>query len=333
MDDSFITRILVIRLSSIGDIVLTTPVVRRLATQLDGQVEVHFLTKEKFASVLQGNPHIHRIHTMRDTVQEVLPELEKIGFHYIIDLHNNIRSSIVKRRLKALAFTFDKINFRKWLWVNLGWNTLPQMHVVDRYMATIKAFGTDDDGKGLDFFIPDDVRIDLPASHSSDYVAFAVGAAHEGKRMSPEKIIGWLKHCDFPVVLIGGKEDMPDAQAIVNACGANVVSRAGEWSLHQSALAVRDAVAVIAGDTGMMHIASAFQKKILSLWGCTVPGLGMYPYRPHPESAMLEPHGRKKRPCSKLGNHCKYGMQHKCIDQIPDEEIISTLSKWWNERD
>lgn len=332
MDDSFITRILVIRLSSIGDIVLTTPVVRQLATQLDGQVEVHYLTKEKFAAVLQGNPHIHRVHTMRDTVQEVLPELESIGFHYIIDLHNNIRSSIVKRRLKSLAFTFDKLNLRKWLWVNLGWNSLPQMHVVDRYRATIKAFGTEDDGKGLEFFIPENVSIALPESHAAGYFVFAIGAAHEGKRMSRDKIIGWLKQCTFPVILIGGNEDKGDAESIAAACGDNVISRAGEWSLHQSAAALRDAVAVISGDTGMMHIASAFQKKIVSLWGCTVPGLGMYPYRPHAQSVMLEPHGRKRRPCSKLGNRCKYGMQHKCIDQINDAEILELLNKWWAER-
>jgi ADP-heptose:LPS heptosyltransferase len=106
-------KVLVIRFSSIGDIVLTTPVLRALKTQLEGEVEVHYLTKKKFSGLLEANPYVDRIHVMDETVQEVLPELEKIGFDYVIDLHKNIRTSIVRKRLKALTFVFKKYNFEK----------------------------------------------------------------------------------------------------------------------------------------------------------------------------------------------------------------------------
>ncbi len=326
------TIILVIRLSSIGDIVLTTPVLRMLKNQLDGEVEIHFLTKAKFASLLDGNPYITKVHTMEKTVQEALPELEKLGFDYIIDLHNNIRSAVVKRSLKCLAFTFKKYNFRKWLWVNFGINTMPDVHIVDRYIEPIKGFGVNDDGKGLDFFIPNAKGIaesDLPSIMKNDFIAFAIGGMHEGKKMSKEKIAEVCSSTSHPIVLIGGSEDFDDGEFIASKSGSHVFNSCGKWTLHQSADALRRSQLVISGDTGMMHIASAFSKKIISLWGCTVPGFGMSPYRPHPSSVILQPMDRKKRPCSKLGNKCKYGMGNKCIDQIESAEISKSIEMLW----
>jgi ADP-heptose:LPS heptosyltransferase len=103
----------------------------------------------------------------------------------------------------------------------------------------------------------------------------------------------------------------------------------GKLNVHESAWFLKYAQVVVTGDTGMMHIASAFNKKIISLWGCTVPGLGMSPYRPHPESIILEPFGRKKRPCSKLGNRCKYGMDNRCVHQIQPTAIQMAIEKLW----
>lgn len=324
------TRILVIRFSSIGDIVLTTPVLRRLKLQLEGDTEIHFLTKKKFALLLEANPYITKIHTIEKTVQEVLPELENLNFDYIIDLHNNIRTSVIKRRLKTLSFTFNKLNFKKWLWVNLGINRMPNVHVVDRYLDTIKAFGTADDGKGLDYFIPEGAVLNqesLPANFNNGYVAIAIGGMHFGKKMSKEKLAAICKQINMPIVLLGGKEDEQDGAYIKDQAGAHVYNAAGKFTLHQSADCLRKAQLVITGDTGMMHIASAFGQKIISLWGCTVPGLGMSAYRPHAASIILEPTGRKKRPCSKLGNRCKYGIENRCIEQISNETILNAIQQ------
>lgn len=268
---------------------------------------------------------------MEKTVQDALPELEKIQFDYIIDLHRNIRSSIVKRRLKALAFTFRKLNFQKWLWVNLGINKMPDIHIVDRYMETLRAFGVQDDGKGLDYFIPEQTaKPSLPASYSEGYIAVSIGAMHKGKTpgMSTLRSICNLKK--YPVVLLGaGDDDLIRAKTLSDEYGEHVFNAVNQFSLHQSAMILRDARLVITGDSGLMHIASAFRQKIISLWGCTVPGFGMYPYRPHVESVIIEPHGRNKRPCSKLGNKCKYGSDHLCIDQLDQEEIIRAIEKLW----
>ncbi len=327
-----ITRILVIRFSSIGDIVLTTPVLRAIKQQFDGEVELHFLTKKKFDPLLEGNPFIDKLHFMERTVQEVLPELEKVGFDYIIDLHNNVRTSVVKRRLKSLSFTFRKLNFLKWIWVNFGINKMPQVHIVDRYMETLKAFSVKDDGKGLDFFIPEGKGLlpgKLPPGFESGYIAFAIGGMHIGKRMSKEKIAEICSSVKHPTVILGGQGEHTEGEFIRNAAGSHVFNASGKLSIHESADVLRNASLVLSGDTGMMHIASAFGKKIISLWGCTVPGFGMYPYRPHPASMILEPVGRKKRPCSKLGNRCKYGEKNRCIEHISNDEIVSAIEKLW----
>ena len=125
-------KYLVIRFSSIGDIVLTTPVVRCLKKQLKG--EVHFLTKKSFKPLLEHNPYIDKLHLLDDSVSEVIDDLKAENFDVIIDLHKNIRSQIVKFRLSAKSFSFDKINWQKWQMVNLNKNVLPNMHIVDRYM-------------------------------------------------------------------------------------------------------------------------------------------------------------------------------------------------------
>jgi len=325
-------RILVIRFSSIGDIVLTTPVLRALKTQLHGGAEIHVLTKEKFAGLFEGNPHVDHLHTMKITVQEVIPELEKVGFDYIIDLHNNIRSRIVRRRLKSMCFVFKKLNFEKWLWVNTGINRMPDVHVVQRYMDALKAFSVVDDGSGLDFYIPERERVNvqsLPAEFSQGYIALALGGAHIGKRMDAEKLIRVCASIPHPIVLLGGPEDRATGEAIASALGDACVNRAGACSIHQSADLLRQSRIVISGDTGLMHIASAFGKKIISIWGCTVPGLGMAPWHPHPDSVIIEPQGRKKRPCSKLGNRCKYGNDNRCIQAVSEDSIRDAVQRLW----
>jgi ADP-heptose:LPS heptosyltransferase len=328
-------RVLVIRFSSIGDIVLTTPVLRALKKQLDGGAEVHYLTKEKFAGLLEGNPNVDKVHTIKESVQEVLPELERLEYDYLIDLHNNIRSRIVRRKLNVLSFTFHKLNFRKWLWVNLGINRMPSAHVVDRYMETLAAFSVSDDQQGLDFFIPEGDRIasnDLPSTHRSGYVALAIGGAHIGKKMDALKLEELCLSIPYPLILLGGTEDAETGAQIAARLGERVLNKAGVCSIHQSADLLRQSRVVVAGDTGLMHIAAAFGKKIVSVWGCTVPGLGMAPWRPHPDSVVIEPEGRSRRPCSKLGNQCKYGLDNRCIQTIENARIVAVVAQLWGIR-
>jgi ADP-heptose:LPS heptosyltransferase len=301
-----LTRILIIRFSSIGDIVLTTPVIRCLKKQWKGKLEIHFLTKRNFAGVLQANPHIDHTHVIENKVDEVTSELKALNFDYVIDLHNNIRTKQVKSRLGTKSFTFKKLNVKKWLLVNLKLNSMPPVHIVDRYLETVSALGIVNDGKGLDHFIPDSESIELtslPESHRHGYIAWAIGGAHATKMLPIEKVIGIAKAVQKPVVLLGGPGDVANGKAIAEASGAHVFNGCGKFSIHQSALLIKGAHKVLTNDTGMMHIAAAFKKDILSFWGNTVPEFGMHPYLPQGEgsSKMMQVDNLNCRPCSKIG--------------------------------
>ena len=132
-------KILVIRLSSIGDIVLTTPVVRCLKKQLNA--EVHFLTKQDFFCLLENNPYIQQLHAIEDGLEK----LKILGFDWIIDLHHNFRTSKVKKALGVPSKSFYKLNIEKWLLTTFKINRLPNKHVVDRYLETVAHLGVTND--------------------------------------------------------------------------------------------------------------------------------------------------------------------------------------------
>lgn len=321
---SEVTRILIVRFSSIGDIVLTTPVIRYLKNQLEGEVEIHYLTKKNYRSLLDFHPDISVIHTIEKDTSEILDDLKKWDFNYVVDLHNNFRSAQIKRALRAFAFTFHKVNIAKWLFVNFGIDRLPDEHVVDRYLGALKAFNIQDDGLGLELHLDPDAKVEAPESR---YVSVAIGAAHQGKRMSVPQMAEMIDQIKLPVLLLGGDEDVGPGKEVCDLVTVNKVHNlCGKYSLQQSARLVDQSEVVVSGDTGLMHMAAARNRKIVSVWGCTSPRFGMAPYRPHPDSIILEPVQLKKRPCSKLGNRCKYGMDNRCITHVSSSEISGAVN-------
>ncbi len=318
------TKILIIRFSSIGDIVLTTPVIRNLKLQGES-IELHYLTKKQHAGILENNPYVDKVHILDKSFSDLIPELRAEQFNYIIDLHKNLRTLKVKRSLKVESFSFNKINWEKWLIVNLKINKLPDIHIVDRYMETIKLFVEKNDMQGLDYFIPatDEVTTEsLPVNFHAGYIAFAIGAQHTTKRLSINKIISICKKTDLPIILLGDNNDAIIAKKIVAAVGNNIYNACGKYNLNQSASVVKQAKIVITHDTGLMHIAAAFKKKIISVWGNTIPEFGMSPYLAGEGSEKVEVKGLKCRPCSKIGfNRCPK-KHFKCMNDIDEEKII-----------
>jgi len=316
-------KILIIRFSSIGDIVLTTPVVRCLKQQLP-DAEIHYLTKKSFRGILEHNPYISRVHTIDKDVSEVIDALKKENFDHIIDLHNNLRSSQVKMKLRKPAETFRKMNLRKWLIVNFKQRNMILPHVVKRYLETVSALGVKNDEKGLDYFIPaaDEVSIAvLPLSHQNGYIAFVIGAKHYTKQLPVEKIISICKKINRPIVLLGGKEDAERAALIEDAAGAIIFNACGKYNLNQSASFIRQSARVISHDTGLMHVAAAFKKEITSVWGNTVPAFGFTPYLPAEGSAIVEVNDLPCRPCSKIGyEKCPLG-HFKCMREIDESRF------------
>lgn len=317
-------KILIIRFSSIGDIVLTTPVIRCIKEQKP-TTEIHFLTKTSFKSILENNPHLTKIHTIEKDVKEVMEQLQKENFDFVVDLHNNIRSIQTKNGLGKPSSTFKKLNFKKWVLVNLKIDKMPKVHVVDRYMDTVAQLGIKNDNKGLDYFIPakDEVSISsLPASHQKEYIGFVIGAKHFTKQLPTEKIISICKKINKPIVLLGGKEDNKRAEEIEKAVGGSIYNACGKYNLNQSASIIKQASKIISHDTGLMHIAAAFKKEIISVWGNTVPSFGFTPYLPDSKSKMVEVKNLSCRPCSKIGyDKCPKG-HFKCMMEIDESSFI-----------
>lgn len=341
------SKILIIRFSSIGDIVLTTPVIRCLKQQLGA--EVHYLCKKSYRPVLAANPYIDRIYTIENKVSEVLPELKKEQYNYIIDLHNNLRSSQIKLSLRKKSFTFNKVNLQKWLMVKFKINRLPNRHIVDRYMDAVKPLGVTNDDQGLDYFLEDErleARDKRKTSHllssleshslltshfshrtSRPYIAFAIGAAHQTKRLPEDKIVAICKGTTLPVLLLGGPGEKEQGARIAQASGEHVINTCGHFSLNQSALAVKHAWKVITHDTGMMHIAAAFHKDIISVWGNTIPEFGMYPYLPGGKGSntTFEVQNLPCRPCSKIGYQACPKGHFNCMMQISVDQVVKQL--------
>ncbi len=309
-------KILVLRFSSIGDIVLCSPVVRQLKQM---SCELHFMCKQKYAYLLEHNPHIDQIHTFEKSVNEVLPSLKAHSFDYVIDLHHNIRTKRVKSTLKTQSFTFRKLNIQKWLLCQLGIDRLPNLHVVDRYMETLSHFNLKQDEQGLDFFFPPDFKLKDGLINDDSYIVCAIGGQHEGKRFPASKWLDLFKVYDYPVYLIGGPEDKVVGDDLSNQF-SHVKNLCGQLSVFDSAYIMKHAQCIISNDTGMMHIASAFDKPIISLWGQTTPKFGMSPYKPHPQSKIIEPEG--ERTLSKLGN--KKTSTHVMLN-IQIQEIVKGL--------
>lgn len=323
-------KILVIRFSSIGDIVLTTPVVRCLHQQL-AHVQIHYLTKAAFAPLLAHNPYIEQVHTLQPSVWASIGALRNEGFDAIIDLHHNLRTAWIKAGLWSVpAYSYPKLNLQKWLatqWKRT--ESLPAQHIVDRYLSTTVSWNIQNDHAGLDYFIPPQDQID-PYQYFSQlpphtpYIALVVGAAHATKRLPAAQLLSLCQQIRQPIVLLGGNDDTAVGKYIAEQAGKHVINACGLLNLNRSAAVLQHAAKVITHDTGLMHIAAALGKPIASVWGNTIPQFGMYPYRAAAGSAMFEVGDLGCRPCSKIGyKSCPKG-HFACMNQ----QNMSAIAQW-----
>ena len=294
-------------------------------------VEIHYLTKKTFAGLLINNPYISKVHCLETNLNDTIDILQKENFDCIIDLHKNIRTFRVKMKLKVPSFTFNKLNIEKWLLVKLKINVLPKVHIVDRYFKAVKSLGVVNDNKGLDYFIDEKDKVNsLPEAFQKGYIAIVTGGKHVTKQIPENILIKICNNINTPIILLGGKEDFDKTELVrTKSTNKDIMNACGSYNINQSASIIEQAAKVITGDTGLMHIAAAFKKEIISLWGNTVPEFGMYPYLPKGEenkSTIMEVKGLSCRPCSKLG-YDKCPIQHfNCMNLINIDTIINTIN-------
>jgi ADP-heptose:LPS heptosyltransferase len=314
-------KFLILRFSSIGDIILTTPIIRCLKKQVPDAI-VHFATKKSYKTLVENNPYIDKYFLLENSDNELISQLKLEKYDFIIDLHHNIRTLKIKWKLGVKSFSFDKLNFKKWLLVNFRINKLPDIHIVDRYLKTVESFGVKKDNLGLDYFIPEKDEfhiVGLDKSILDNYAVYAIGGQHFTKKLPVNKMAQLCKSIKIPIVLVGGPEDFEKGEELIlklrnSFWPGAVINFCGKCNLNQSASIVKNASIVYTHDTGMMHVAAALKKKVISIWGNTIPEFGMYPYATDYE--VIENKNLSCRPCSKIGfAKCPKG-HFKCMEEL-----------------
>jgi ADP-heptose:LPS heptosyltransferase len=320
-------KILILRFSSLGDIVLSSPLIRSLKQARPGW-ELHYFTKPGFAPALAHNPHLDRLLLLGDLGAQ-LRALREERYDHVLDLHGSLRSLRIRLALGRPASVLDKRNFDKWMLVRRKRTPRPISHIVERYCDTLRPLGVEADGGGLDFFLPgeqeDEARQALAAAGllRPDLLAVALGAQHRTKRWIPGHFREALNRLGRPVLLLGGQDARADADEIRSGLRVPCYDSVGKSGLLLSAALMRQAREVLTHDSGFMHIAAAFQMPAYVIWGSTVPALGMTPWRsPH---ANLEVQGLGCRPCSRLGfDTCPQG-HFRCMRDLSPDQVAAAI--------
>jgi ADP-heptose:LPS heptosyltransferase len=328
MDDLPKPKLLIIRFSSIGDIVLVTPVIRAIKNQIK-DVELHFLTKERNALIIANDPYIDKIYTFKVSTKEIIKELKHEHFTHIVDLQKNMRSLSLALRLHTTYSTFPKLNIRKWFFTNFKLNFLSPLHVIDRYFVAVKKLGVQNDGSGAKYhLVEEDFNSveNLPDNYDNGYVAVACGSMHATKQIPKDIIIKICEEINLPVILLGDKSDRTKALEIEKTVGVKVFNVCGALNISQTAAIIAKARLMITADTGLMHIAAALERNIIAVWGNTCREFGMYAYKPENadfEVVDFEVKNLKCRPCSKLGYRQCPKHHFKCMRNQDVKAIIN----------
>jgi ADP-heptose:LPS heptosyltransferase len=314
-------KILVIRFSSIGDIILTTPLIRCLKHQIDAEID--FLTKSNYQDLIISNPNISEVITF-STFPKTIDVLKSKKYDFVIDLQNNFRSLRIRSLLTVKSYTFSKNNFRRYILIYFGINLLNN-HIVDRYFKSVEELNISNDNQGIDYFISNkNLKIDF--NTDQEYICWCIGGTYEQKKLSVMQITNVISKIELPILFIGGESEKKISSQIINSMKCNNVSDlCGKTSIDESAYLIKKSKLVLTNDTGMMHIASAFDIPIISFWGCTKPSLGFSPYQANvkSETIITELSGR---PCSKHGKYCRF-QSDGCIKEIDEDIIINTVTR------
>jgi lipopolysaccharide heptosyltransferase II len=342
-------KTVVFRLSSIGDIVLASPLLRVLRASAGPKARVDFVVKKEFADLVKFSHHLSVVHELDDSrgfpaLQELKDTLRAEHYDLVVDLHDNLRTMYLRNFCETKeVVTVDKRLFARWQLVHLKRNVYGEIvPVADRYIETVKEFGITNDGKGLELFIPDEIQFGasgkmakLRLNEFEKVFGVCPGAKHFTKRWQKEKFADLCtllaKEYHAKILVFGGAQDKDDCRAIVSRINQNAHENAstdfsGELSLLEVAAAMEFCDIIVTNDTGLMHIACARQRKVVAIFGSTVKEFGFAPYGT--ESVVIENNSLDCRPCSHIGRReCPKG-HFKCMNDIGIDEVKRAVSRF-----
>ncbi len=322
-------KILIIRLSSIGDVILTSPIVRSLHACYPA-AELHFITKAAYAPLLEEHPLLAKVHRFEGDMNATIAALRAENFDFILDLHRNIRSRIIKSRLRLPSGTYSKDRWPVLLHTRYKIGKLPQVHTVERYARALKPLNCELDRGPLELHLPVEAD-EMAAKVLNRYfkaapVGVVLGGKYATKRWPIAYFVELLNALNRPVLLLGGPEDQEDAAVLKAQLKVDHLDAVGQYNLVLSAALVRKCAYLITHDTGLMHIGAAFGVPLFTLWGNTVPELGFYPWKA--EAVNLQVDGLGCRPCTKLGyDECPKG-HFKCMMDLKPGMVLDAIRAW-----
>jgi len=338
-------RVLVIRLSSIGDIMLTTPVLRAFHTTYPG-IQIDYLIKDAFRDLVEYHPGVDRVRsippkfTFGDLV-ELRREIQaQDTYDWILDLHDNLRSRMLTALGDVPYSRYNKDRLRRWLFIYWKIRT-PEIetYITDRYFQAAEPLGLQDDGNGLDLYFPEDFRFHSPETDAeveqfrlSDYpVTVGPGAAWATKQWPPERFAALcdtlVETRDATLGLVGG----PGEEGIGHAIRTHaehtdrIYDFIGNTSLLGSAKIMDAGELHIGNDSGLTHIATALKKPVVLILGSTAKPTCFYPK--YTEYTIVEDETLRCRPCTHMGRkRCPLGHFH-CMKNLDVEEVMSGIRK------
>lgn len=285
-------KILIIRFSSIGDILLTFHVIHALREK-HPEAEFFFLTKGSFFPLFNLFPIKINLVPLNPSIFKTAKTLRKEKFDLIIDLHHNLRSQLLRILMLNHSWSHvQKLNFKKWLFTTFKWDHLPHKHVVDRYLYAAGLAGPSKTPLLLNTTERKVVPFEKP------YLAWVLGAKFKTKQYPIQKIKAVLSTLNHPIVLLGGTSELEEAKPIIS--NESVLNLVGKTTIDEAATVLKNASLVVTNDTGLMHLAAFYNNPMIVLWGSTTPAFGMGPYACN-QVFHKEVEGLSCRPCSKIG--------------------------------
>jgi lipopolysaccharide heptosyltransferase II len=327
LDISKLKKILIIRFSSLGDVLLTTPLIRSIKKTYP-HLEIQFLTKPNYADVLKNNTYISKIFIFENSenVNFVIGKLKNERYDLIIDLQNNPRSTSIRQKLKINFLRFQKRDLDKLLLVKLKINKLKNAPPIPvRYAETVKGIKLDDEGLDLFTDKKPSFRFDL----SKKYIGLCPGARHFTKKWPKEYFIELgklLNENKFGILIFGGKADKELCTEISGSI-SNSINLSNNDEILQTAANMKTCTAIFCNDSGLMHTACAVNIPVFVFFGSSVKEFGFTPYKNR--SVIFENNTLNCRPCSHIGR-TRCPLKHfKCMkDTKPNyvfEEFLSSL--------
>jgi lipopolysaccharide heptosyltransferase II len=329
-------NILLVRFSAMGDTLLMTPLIRALRLR-HPEARLTVVTRETYASLFQHNPRINEVIGWRQgsSLAELGRRLRGDRFTHQLDLHGSLRSYALRWRVGGRWTSYPKHRAARAALIRTKRNLYPdQRPVAERYFDAARDLDVAPDPGSLELFLP---RATLQAAEQflahhgigarRQLIAVAPGASRFTKRWPRHHwvaLVHRLVDSGNDVIVLGGAAELELAREIAAAGGAAAASAAGDFDPAGTAALIKCARALISGDTGAMHLATAVGTPVAALFGPTVEAFGFFPY--HAKAAVLQLE-LACRPCSAQGSAACPLKHHRCLQDLQPEVVLDALRR------